>query len=176
MQILLNQKDLQAAVIAQVQDLFTIRDDQSLHVDLTDEGAIVTVLSPGESHEDHGTNEGSAGNEDRPKRTRRTKAQIEADRQAEEDAKKAAAAQAEKTQEAVVTETKTEEVEDPKVTPEEEEDISLTLPDEQQAAQEVVETAEPVEEQAQEEVQQKEEEPAAPVRSLFANLRQPRNS
>lgn len=175
MQIIYNPSEVNEIVLGYVQEKLNLDDSNDFQVTVTEDGTI-TVMVNEEVHQPVG--EQIESGEKPVKRTRRTKAQIEADRQAEEDAKKAAAAaQDEKTEEAVVTETKTEQVEDPKVTPEEEEDVSLTLPDEQQAADEVVETAEPVEEQAQEKaVEQKEEEPAPRVRSLFENLRQPRNS
>ena len=190
MQILLTAANLRAAVLEYVQNKLILDDEESLQVDLTDEGAIVTVLAPGLTSYVHSQpvdqeDDGKESNEgDKPKRTRRTKAQIEADRLAEE-----AAAEAAKQAETQVTEQtqKTEadlvdnEVQEPLVTPEEEEDVNLTLPDEQKAAEPVTETAasqevaQAVAEEFQGEAAQEVEQPK-PTQSLFANLRNPRNS
>jgi len=197
MQILLNQNDIQAAVSARVQELVTINDDQSLHVELLDDGtAVVTILSPGEeagdNHESNG--ETQADGSPKPRKTRRTKAQIEADKKAEEEARKQAAQDAAAEQDAGnVAPTPTSSAEPVKPTePAPAEDAGETSQSPEQDAADLPVDPQPTEpavvveeEQAQEAepaadpepVEEKAEQPVEQPKkqSLFANLRKPNN-
>lgn len=193
MQILLNENEVKVAITDYIQGLVTVSGEQAIQVELSEDGAIVFILNPDEPA---GFTSPASTDERPPKKSRRTKAQIEADNKAEaERLAKATEAGANgsdtsgnavaSTQQAVV-ETQVVQAEvagettqepsapgtEPEVDPSNA--VATTVVVEQPAEEPVIETPATVEEPAAEEPVV-ETPPVKPTTSLFANLRKPNN-
>lgn len=85
MQILLTHGEVGVAVMNLIAERVSVAEGESIHVLLTDDGATVSILPEGEQPDESGDepNTQASGGTDRPRKTRRTKAQIEADNKAE---------------------------------------------------------------------------------------------
>lgn len=91
MQILINHGLVGLAVMNLIAERVSLAEGETIHVLLTDDGATCTILAEGEQPDDAGdestgsTSDSAPTGERQPKRQRRSKAQIEADKKAEEE-------------------------------------------------------------------------------------------
>lgn len=180
MQIILNQSDLTNAVLGFVNDFFTVPEGASVIVEVGEDSTAVVFINEDTQEQEPGSP--APTTERQPKKTRRTKAQIEADNKAE--AERLAQAQLEA---AGGNETPSETGSaDPVKQPEPAQvvDAGETTP-EASAPGEVEPVVEELAEVPAEEpeVEQEPETPVAeepetpkPKASLFANLRKPNNA
>lgn len=188
MQILLNLGVVGQAVIEHMRNRIVLEEGETIHVELTDDGATVFVLPEGETPEGNDDGSPSSTAEKPAKKPRRSKAQIEADNKAEAERKaEADLAAAGGTQGNAVASTDKPVVEAAsavveaagETTPEVSGDGEATS---ETAADPIVETPVVVEEAKPEVVAEAEpdltpevEPERKPTTSLFANLRKPNN-
>lgn len=188
MQIILNQNETTQAVVEFVRDQLSLPEEATVVVEVNDDGT-ASVLVNEES--DQPSQSGGNTNGKSTKRSRRTKAQIEADNQAEEDRRLAAQAANAQQEEAAVTAevagnvaaTQTDSVETAQVS----EDVSNSdagsdpepetpvdpQPDEPAVAVKEETTKPSIAEQARQAAA--DDVPPVRTQSLFANLKKPNN-
>lgn len=187
MQILLNHGVVGQAVIEHIRNRILLEEGETIHVELTDDGATVFVLPEGETPEGNEDGSPSSTAEKPAKKPRRSKAQIEADNKAEAERKALAdsAGTAEPGNAVASTEKPVVEAASAVVeaagetTPEVSGDGEATP---ETAADPIVETPVVVEEakpevvaEAEPDVTPEVEPERKPTTSLFANLRKPNN-
>lgn len=185
MQILLNSQNLQAAVILFVQDRVSLQEDESLSVELTEDGAIVTILAPGEDAEIQESTSTPAG-EKPQRRQRRTRQPKEVpvtpapELAPESGNEEPASTQTNSAPDAQPSEAASssaaggvaEQAEEPE-TPVDPQPAEPAVAVEEQPAQEPEPAADPEPEVAKDPEPAPEERPR--TQSLFANLRKPNN-
>lgn len=185
MQILLTHGEVGQAVAAMIAERIALNEGETVQVYLTEDGATASILQEGDQPEPAEEASTQPAGERQPRKTRRTKAQIEADNKAEAERLVAAQTEAASGNDAVSTEqsaaeTPAVEVEVAGETTQEPSDPGTEAQAEEPSQPEVAATvaveeatAEPVEE-AQAEEEPSTEAPKAAI-SLFANLRKPQN-